>query len=59
MRQVACMGEMTYAYKTLFKNNGKEQSLGKPKGRCVGNIQMDLKIIVCEEWTWFVWLKRV
>jgi hypothetical protein len=59
MGQVACIGEMTNAYKILFRNNRKEQSLRKPKGRYVSNIQMGLKEIGREEWTRFMWLERV
>jgi hypothetical protein len=57
MGQVACIGEMTNAYKILFRNNRKEQSLAKLNGRYVSNIQMNLKEIGCEEWTRFMLLK--
>jgi hypothetical protein len=31
MGQIACMGELKDVYKTSFRNNGREQSLGKPR----------------------------
>jgi hypothetical protein len=58
MGQIACMGELKDVYKTSFRNNGREQSLGKPRSRCVGNSKMNIKEMGCEDRTGFIWLRK-
>jgi hypothetical protein len=37
--------------------NGKEKNMLRPRSRLEDNIRMDLKVIVREVWTGFIWFR--
>jgi hypothetical protein len=57
--EVACVGEMKVSTKLYSEiMGGNRQPFGKPRGRCVGNIKMNLIEIGCEGRTGFMWLRK-
>jgi len=49
---VACMGEERWVYRVLVGTPERRRPLGRPRGRWVDNIRMDLQEVGCGYMDW-------